>query len=101
MGHLDVHPCAEGRVGGTHRPLSPGQSGSVVSLHRSSVCTCQGTWILAQGLAACRGGLLDGMSTPSPPPHTSGHCLQAPVPVNSYSSVSPSSPLLSLLLLVP
>ena len=45
MGHSDVHPRAGRRVGGTHRPLSPGQSGSVVCSHRSSVCTCGGTRI--------------------------------------------------------
>ena len=68
MGHSDVHPCAGRRVGGTHRPLSPGQSGSVVCSHRSSVCTCGGTRIPAGGLAAGSGGLLG--STP-------GHSLQA------------------------
>ena len=69
MGHSDVHPRAGRRVGGTHRPLSPGQSGSVVCSHRSSVCTCGGTRIPARGLAAGSGGFLG--STP-------GHSLQAP-----------------------
>lgn len=69
MGHSDVHPQAGRRVGGTHRPLSLGQSGSVVCSHRSSVCTCGGTWIPARGLAAGSGGLLDS---------TRGHGLQAP-----------------------
>lgn len=59
MGLSDVHPRAGRRVGGTHRPLSPGQSGSVVCAHRSSVCTCGGPRIPAGGLAASSSGLPD------------------------------------------
>lgn len=48
---LDVHPCAWRMVGRTHRPLSPGQSGSVVCPHRGSVCTAWGTRSPARELA--------------------------------------------------
>lgn len=41
--------CWEESGGRAHRPLSPGQSGSVVCSHRSSVCTCWGDLVPGWG----------------------------------------------------